>query len=245
MRFSPRLKSSIMPESSYSSFSYSFKEVKPAKEDLDDFLQLHLVEEDHPALLFIENTLPELQQLANIRGSYRIMDVEVLNIADGILIVEGKTLQIGIQVAGYLKGSEQIAVFVATAGPELTDMADHFSADGELLEAYLIDAIGSLTVEKAMDNIQESLELSSKEEGLSCTNRYSPGYCNWPLVDQHTLFSLIPDHTSGVILTESALMLPRKSVSGVIGIGKKVRHRDYGCATCNNQTCIYRKILSA
>lgn len=245
MLSSRQLKSLIMPDSSYSSFSYTFEEVKPAKEELDDFLQLHLVEEDHPALLFIENTLPELQQLASIRGSYRLMDVEVLNIADGILIVEGKTLYIGIQVAGYLKGSEQIAVFVATAGPELTNMADHYSADGELLEAYLIDAIGSLTVEKAMDNIQESLELSSKAKGLSCTNRYSPGYCNWPLADQHTLFSLIPDHTSGVILTESALMLPRKSVSGVIGIGKKARHRDYGCATCNNQTCIYRKILSA
>jgi hypothetical protein len=45
----------------------------------------------------------------------------------------------------------------------------------------------------------------------------------------------------GVMLTESSLMLPIKSVSGVIGLGPDVRHQDYTCGLCSYADCFRRK----
>ncbi len=79
--------------------------------------------------------------------------------------------------------------------------------------------------------------------GLKITNRYSPGYCNWPLKDQRPLFAFVGENPTGIALSESCLMHPIKSVSGVIGIGTKARRRAYGCVICQNKTCIYRRLV--
>ena len=78
------------------------------------------------------------------------------------------------------------------------------------------------------------------EFGLKITNRYSPGYCNWPVSDQQILFLLLPEKFCGVTLTGSSLMIPIKSVSGVIGIGASVKMKEYTCDTCGMKDCTYR-----
>jgi cobalamin-dependent methionine synthase I len=111
------------------------------------------------------------------------------------------------------------------------------------MEAYILDAIGSLTVEKAMDKIQENLIVEMSAGSMKISNRYSPGYCNWHLSGQKSLFGLIDENPTGIQINDSCLMTPRKSISGIIGIGKDLKHHEYGCAVCNNATCIYRRIL--
>ena len=108
-------------------------------------------------------------------------------------------------------------------------------SSGELLEGYVVDIIGSIIVEKAMDTVQ--LELKSMKNQI--TNRYSPGYCEWNVEEQKKLFSLLPDNFCNISLNDSALMLPIKSVSGFIGIGKDVRYHEYSCEKCNRTNCIY------
>jgi hypothetical protein len=60
------------------------------------------------------------------------------------------------------------------------------------------------------------------------------------VADQHKLFSFFPENCCGVSLTESALMHPIKSVSGIIGLGKEVRYREYTCNLCGLAECFYR-----
>ena len=126
--------------------------------------------------------------------------------------------------------------------PEFTDYARRCNQEGDYLKGYIADTYGSLIVEKAMDYIQLQLEQQMETEGLHISNRYSPGYCNWDVREQELLFSLLPDNNCHITLTESCLMLPIKSVSGIIGIGKNVKKRAYGCHICHNTTCIYRRI---
>jgi hypothetical protein len=45
----------------------------------------------------------------------------------------------------------------------------------------------------------------------------------------------------GVTLTDSSLMLPIKSVSGVIGVGPDVKKMDYTCGLCSFADCFRRK----
>ncbi|MCK5694244.1 MAG: methionine synthase, partial [Bacteroidales bacterium] len=90
--------------------------------------------------------------------------------------------------------------------------------------------------------IQEQVRNLAKELGLHITNRYSPGYCSWNVEEQQKLFSLFPKGTCGISLSESSLMSPVKSISGIIGIGAEVKYREYTCEICPMLNCQFRKV---
>ncbi len=227
----------------FTSFHFSFAEVAPTFDEILDFIQSTDLEEEHPAIIFIKDVLEELKFDAGIIGGYRIVDVQELIVRNGTLKIEDYTLDLGRQVCGYIKESTQVVLFLCTAGEDFTRLTNQLNDQGDIMEAYILDAIGSLTVEKAMDKIQEQLKTEMSVSGLKISNRYSPGYCNWALYDQKPLFELIGENPTGIQLSDSCLMTPRKSVSGIIGIGANLKHHEYGCAICTNTTCIYRKIL--
>jgi len=141
-----------------------------------------------------------------------------------------------------MKEAEKLALFVCTAGEGFTTRSHEYNKEGNYLKGFIVDTMGSWVVERAMDLIQEKLENVLRGLEMHITNRYSPGYCNWPVSDQQSLFSLLPELPCNIRLTGSSLMVPIKSVSGIIGIGKKVKKRGYTCDICNNKTCIYRNI---
>ena len=144
-------------------------------------------------------------------------------------------------VIGQLRRSESVAVFVCTAGHKIGEMAKTLMNEKDFLKGYIYDMIGSQTADSTADLMQEKLRILAKERNLKITNRYSPGYCGWSVSEQQKLFSLIPDNYCAIKLNESSLMQPIKSVSGIIGLGQKVRFNQYTCNLCDQQNCIYRK----
>jgi len=138
-----------------------------------------------------------------------------------------------------LRHSEQMAVFVCTVGEGISQWSKQMMT-GDPLKGFIADILGSVVVETAIDAIQQKLNDEMLQAGLKITNRYSPGYCGWPTQEQHKLFSLLAGENCGIQLTESALMLPIKSVSGVIGIGSNVCFNPYTCQLCDATQCVYR-----
>ena len=231
-----------MDQQKFYSYGYPLHEVLPTIDELARYL--HAADTEHPVYESMQRRLAELAASGlTALGGYRIVPAEV-DLQRGAVTAAGTELLTGVQVCGYVKEAERVALFLCTAGEVFTDMTHALNAEGDFLEAYVVDAIGSLTVERAMDNIQNELEREAAAQGLHISNRYSPGYCNWPLAGQQALFGAIGEHGTGVTLSPTSLMSPIKSVSGIIGIGPDVRRREYGCAVCNNKTCIYRKIIS-
>lgn len=205
---------------------------------------LHLDDEQHPAWQFADAKLREIRSLGlKAIGCFRLFLVRQLDIKGGTVTFEEGSLAPRPQVCGYLRDSELAALFLCTAGSYFTDESRAFNERDEILEAYIVDAMGSCSVENAMNRIQELLGREMEARGLHISNRYSPGYCNWPLADQKNLFALMKGQPTPVTLSESCLMSPIKSVSGIIGIGEKVKKREYGCAICNNINCIYRRLI--
>ena len=140
-----------------------------------------------------------------------------------------------------LKGSEAYALFIATAGTEYESYLQRLKNEGDMVRVYIADALGSVIAEKTADMLETCLQVSINKLGWHHTNRFSPGYCGWHVSQQQLLFPLFQGHTCGVRLTESSLMLPIKSVSGIIGLGKEVRRLDYTCGLCNFEKCYKRK----
>lgn len=188
----------------------------------------------------ISEALKEMEAICNIKAEYRILSGIHFNDTEKTIEINHLVFQIKKIVYGLIKKSDSIAVFLCTAGEGIGIRCKKAMKAGDLLTGYIYDVIGSEIVESAADLMQNELEKTVISSGKKITNRYSPGYCGWDVAEQHKLFQLVPSNFCGIRLTESALMDPIKSVSGIIGIGENVRFNPYTCNLCDIKTCIYR-----
>jgi len=191
-------------------------------------------------LAIVEEVMDETADCFDICGGYRIFG-QVDFAGDGCHIrIANTEFTPNRIVCHQLRHSEQIAAFVCTAGEGISQWSKQMMAANEPLKGFIADILGSVVVETAIDAIQQKLSDEMQQAGLKITNRYSPGYCGWATEEQHKLFGLLPEGICGVSLTESALMQPIKSVSGIIGIGANVRFNPYTCQICDAAFCVYR-----
>lgn len=144
-------------------------------------------------------------------------------------------------ITAYLNNSTFAAVFVVTIGSALESIAGKLLKEDDYLKGYVLDAVASEAVEFTCDLLETKIAEIVKKQNFSITNRYSPGYCNWPVSEQKKLFSLLPQNPCGISLTESSLMTPVKSVSGIIGVGEKSKKMDYSCSFCGLENCYKKK----
>jgi hypothetical protein len=146
-------------------------------------------------------------------------------------------------IASGLRKAEGVAFFVATAGPGIVTWRDAaFSADVHPVLGFTIDAYASEVADRVAEWLDQRLSEEMRDKGWGTTDRYSPGYCDWNVAEQHKLFSLLPAGFCGVSLTESALMTPLKSVSGVIGFGVAAKKHGYVCQLCTLESCFRRNL---
>ena len=149
--------------------------------------------------------------------------------------------EIGQIIEKQLQGSEAYALFICTCGQGYETFQQQLKAGNDMVRVFIADSLGSVIAEKCADEMEKNLQESIEKLGWQHTNRFSPGYCGWHVSQQQKLFPLFEGETCGVRLTESSLMLPIKSVSGIIGVGKDVRRLDYTCGLCQFEKCYKRK----
>jgi hypothetical protein len=159
----------------------------------------------------------------------------------GIMVLEERTFNLNRIVTAALEKSTAIAVFIGSCGKKVEALSKQLMKDGHLLEGLIADLIGSEIAEGIAEYTHKKVEQELAASGIRVTNRYSPGYCNWPVSDQQQLFDLMGENHCGVHLTKSSLMIPIKSVSGIIGVGKNVENTGYTCDICEVSRCIYRE----
>ena len=149
--------------------------------------------------------------------------------------------EMGRIIEKQLQDSEAYAFFICTCGQEFEDYQAQLKANGDMVRVFIADALGSVIAEKCADEMEKNVQESIEKLGWHHTNRFSPGYCGWHVSQQQVLFALFKGETCGVRLTDSSLMLPIKSVSGIMGLGQKVRRLDYTCGLCHFEKCYKRK----
>jgi hypothetical protein len=193
-----------------------------------------------PLIDSMRKVFAEISPLLKFKGVYKIIEPNLFKIGQEHFEISNLNFNAGKIISFNLKGSQTIAIILGTIGDRITQYLDDLMKSGDTLTGYIADQIASEIVEHWIDNIESELEKSIIESGMKITNRYSPGYCGWDVSDQHKLFSQLPDNICGIKLTESALMIPIKSVSAVIGIGKNVERKDYQCSICDIEFCYKR-----
>ncbi|MGD0591220.1 MAG: vitamin B12 dependent-methionine synthase activation domain-containing protein [Bacteroidota bacterium] len=200
---------------------------------VDSAIPLHFEE-------MIDDILSRLPSYCEIKAGYRLLDIKKSEERNDGLFVGSKFFKLQKIVASQLRKSEKAALFICTIGSAMETWAKKLSAEGDAALSYLVDTVASVTEEQTTDVLHDHIEKQMQMQGLKITNRYSPGYCDWSVSEQHLLFSFFPVNFCGITLTESALMVPIKSVSGIIGVGKTVKRVGYTCDLCGMKDCTYR-----
>ena len=157
------------------------------------------------------------------------------------VVKEQPAFDMGKIILRQLRGSEAYALFICTSGQEYEAYLHRLKEQGDMVRIFIADALGSVIAEKCADVMEVCLQESIDKLRWHHTNRFSPGYCGWHVSQQQLLFPLFEGNTCGVTLTDSSLMVPIKSVSGIIGLGEKVRKLDYTCGLCDFKQCYKRK----
>ena len=142
--------------------------------------------------------------------------------------------------------SEKTIFAVCTVSKALEDKISRMMEKGELAKGVILDAIASNAAEETASQLTKIILEENKEilQEKMLTSRFSPGYCRWLVEEgQQLIFSLLPVEMINVKLSPSFMMIPRKSISFGINIGKEVEE-DLGikeCDTCDLIDCNYRR----
>jgi len=222
-------------------FQFDFKELKLTVPQIESIMGYKEGESHETVSDLISMALSEAENICDIRAEYRIFERIHFNVSGKGIIVNDIEFNVNKIIFGQIKKSESIVVFLCTAGEEIYLRSRKAMKEGDLLRGYIYDVAGSEIVEGAADIMQGELGKNMLASKKKITNRFSPGYCGWDVVEQQKLFRLMPDNFCGIALSESSLMYPFKSVSGFIGAGENVKRLPYACNLCDMEDCIYRR----
>jgi hypothetical protein len=109
-------------------------------------------------------------------------------------------------------GAVRVALAICTIGPRLESAAASLM-EGDVLRGLILDAFGSQAVGEVSRAIVRDIEARAREQGFVPSKRFAPGYRSWPVEEQALLFGRLPAGLIGVRLTDSFMMVPRKSYS--------------------------------
>ena len=150
---------------------------------------------------------------------YKAASPRAVYIESEIQILDEKTVRLNFAdfescgLAKNLKECKKAYVFAATLGIELDRAIEKYSKIAQS-KAAVCHAIGSALIESFCDYV--NMELVGEQIS---TRRFSPGYSDLSLNVQPIVLKVLDaERKIGIILGDSLLMQPSKSVTAIIGI---------------------------
>ena len=117
--------------------------------------------------------------------------------------------------------AQKVALCICTIGQKLEKEVQSLTQKNELLRALILDALGSEAAEEVAIQSDKILAEKAREMNLWPSKRFSPGYGKWDITQQRFIFSILQGKKIGVVLNESCMMIPRKSISFRINFYKE------------------------
>lgn len=171
---------------------------------------------------------------------------KIHKISPGVVHLESDQRLKSPKLSRTMRDSQEIVCFVGTIGKGIEKEIKKLMKQKRLSEAYVLDAMGSVMVENLVQQFQSKLRKHYKAQNKAVSLPFSPGYCDWPVTEQRKLFQLMEPQKVGVELTDSCLMKPRKSISGVVGLFPGHNGQELGdynpCLACQKLDCTARRI---
>jgi hypothetical protein len=177
------------------------------------------------------------------RVAVRCLKILQRNSESMVLEDGGQLMSAGL--SRRLTGAEYVLVAIATLGGELEQKIEKLRGQ-DLLFQMALDAFGTAALDEMTGALTRHVHASAGVRMLKATSPVYPGTQDWELsAAQSQIFSLVDASSIGVHLNPSYMMMPRKSVSMLYGLGAKVRVGKIPCAECEAESrCLYKPASS-
>lgn len=200
---------------------------------LDDIIKTLLLEDDEDIDL-VTGLFNEARELARPKALYRVAYVDSV---DGPHVTIDGVRFVSDVLARNLEGVHRVFAYVCTCGVEVDDWSH---AEKDSIVSLWLDIIKERFLYDAVAYLRDHIKRKYGIETVSSVNPGSGNVDDWPITQQKQLFSLIGgiEEDTGVELTESCLMLPTKSTSGLFyGSDAEFVH----CSLCERVNCPNRR----
>lgn len=193
---------------------------------------------DEETLNIIENLKTEALSLIRPKSIFKEVSFEKF---EDKIIVDGSAEFKSKKLVSHLKNSDRLLLFAATLGTE-ADMITRKYLHQDRAKAVLSQALLAAVCESYCDEVCENIARDEEKNGYYLRPRFSPGYADFDLKYQKTLFEIFDiNKRIGIYLNDNCLMIPTKSVTAFIGLTKDKECSIKSCAVCENYECAFRK----
>lgn len=188
-------------------------------------------------LRLVREGIAQIAETARPRLVWRLLELEGTHPVGTSVTLQGEDIR------RHLADCGQVVLMAVTLGPDVETLLLQKEVQ-DMAQALVLDSCASAGVEAVCDQLEEQLRDEWRERGKYLTDRFSPGYGDFPIGQQPELCRMLDTQRRiGLSLTASGIMVPRKSVTAVLGIADTPRHRrSQGCAGCAMyENCAMRK----
>lgn len=145
-----------------------------------------------------------------IRQCHYYCENEIFVISDDKIQINSSYLY---QYSCKNNSTNKLFVYLISLGTQIIDTIRFYESENEIFEAYILNSLAAAYVELGASLLNQLISFSFD----SSMKRFSPGYKDFSLSSQVALFSLLKhSNLLKVELSDSLLMIPEKSTSGII-----------------------------
>lgn len=179
-----------------------------------EILRYASCDENKDILHIIDQCIDELGDDSNFLVCYKEFSVSVNN-----NVVDLEFIKVNSNdLSKNMSKCHKCVLFAATIGIAIDRLIQKYCTLSPT-KALIFQAIGAERIECLCNKFSKDIKKKYSEEGLSICPRFSPGYGDLPLGMQKDIFDTLNcSKHIGVMLNNSMLISPSKSVTALIGI---------------------------
>lgn len=154
-----------------------------------------------------------LKEATQPKAVYRLVGIDaILQDGNGSCAAGENTVK-SKSIAKHLEGCDKAALMAVTLGAGVDQLLRKTQVT-DMAMAVIVDSGASILIEQLAEDFEEVIEA-----GPFTTPRFSPGYGDWPITEQTRIVRMLDAQRQiGLNVTKDSLLIPRKSITAVIGI---------------------------
>ena len=210
------------------------------------YLQYKNQEIDNSLSDKIKKCINITKEIINPRFIFRKYKIKKLKSSNGKneVYFEGANLTLqSNDIYNLLLDCDECILMSATLGLEIEREIRKLTYT-DLTKGIIIDACATTAIEEVCDIVQDNIAKNLLKEDKYITYRYSPGYGDLSIEKNLDINNLLNSQKEiGLTVTNSGIMIPRKSVVALIGVSRrKISNTKKSCENCSNRhNCNYKK----
>lgn len=186
---------------------------------------------DEETARLLDECIHEIKNVSELMYVYQLFDIHKEN---NTVFFKNSSIEIeSNDLAKLFKTSDKAAVIAATLGYKVEQKIKYYSLT-DLTKGVIFDACAASYIEALCDYAEAEIKEIANSCGLSTTFRYSPGYGDVHISHQASILSsLNAQKHIGLTVSDSSILIPRKSVTAFIGFAKVIEQKQKTCIDCN------------